>query len=41
MKYKIPNFRMYAVIPHKNRLNEYINPPEYILYHIKKVDKKS
>lgn len=31
---------MHAVIPFKDRLNEYLRPVEYILCHVRKLDKK-
>lgn len=31
---------MHAVIPFKDRLNEYSRPVEYILCHVRKLDKK-
>jgi len=33
----MPNFRMHAVIPHSDRLDEYAKPVEYILCHVRKV----
>ena len=37
---EMPNFRMHAVILHKDRLNECKIAQEYILCHVRKIQKK-